>query len=621
MMKYAIKIYDSDMNELARLENSYEISYELVLNELWTCKFKLPKDDKKNRYCQPYNLVELYDGKERIELFRILPSVFTRSELAYIEYECEHVLATLLDDVMFKYHQIGNLGIYTDKVIRYVLDRQTVKRWQLIECDFKNQFEYKWENENLLSALFSIANPLKEAYRWEFDTTSKPWGISLKKTSDNYKADIQYKKNMQNIEKTSDPTNLVTRLYALGYGEGDNQLTIKNVNNGKPYLEKNISKYGLKSSILVDRRFENPTTLKEYAQKTLDEMSEPYITYKLKAVDLHINNPGKYPKFKVGDKVLIRDTEDNINLTAPIIKISKSDVRGNPFDIDLEIANKSRSVVGSISALQERTRINDTYAQGATNLQQIAYADNADEKHPLKIKFYIPQEMARINKLILNYSIEPFRSYSVGLEYSGGVSKTTSSGGGQYTSTTTSSGGGQYTSTGGAGGGTRFGTTGAENWTANGRGHNHGIPHGTPIYDGRGNPVAWFAESGDHTHSFEIDMGQHRHVVDIKSHSHSVNINVREHTHDFNIPSHTHKTRHGIFEGDRANVCYLKVDGRKTNTTAKEVNIIPFLSKDSAGKINRGVWHEVEITPDKLTRINANIFIQLFTNSRGEGDF
>lgn len=233
MKKYNIKIYNQNMKELARLENAFDISYDLKLNELWTCKFKLPKDDKKTKYCEIFNFVELFDGDDRVELFRILPNVLTREETPYIEYECEHVLATLLDDVMFKYHQIGNVGIYTDRVIRYVLDRQAVKRWQLVQCDFKRQFEYKWENENLLAALFSIPKPFVDKYKWEFDTKSFPWGLSLKKLDEKYKADIQYKKNMQHIEKTVDPTNLVTRVYPLGYGEGDNQLDIKSVNSGK----------------------------------------------------------------------------------------------------------------------------------------------------------------------------------------------------------------------------------------------------------------------------------------------------------------------------------------------------------------------------------------------------
>ncbi len=588
-MKYSIKIYDPQMKELARLENAYDISYELTLNELWTCKFRLPKDDKKNQYCQPHYFVELFDSEKRLELFRILPSVMTREEVAYIEYDCEHVLATLLDDVMFQYHQIGNLGVYTDRVIRYVLDQQTTKYWQLVDCDFRKQFEYKWENENLLASLFSIPKPFIEGYRWEFDTTSRPWGISLKRVKEGYKADIQYKKNMQNIEKTTDPTNLVTRLYGLGYGEGDNQLTFKSINNGKPYLEKNVGKYGLKSSILADRRFESAETLKDYTQKVLNELSEPYISYKLKAVDLSVENPNKNPRFMPGDNILVRDLEDDINIIVPIIKVSKNDVRGNPFDVDLEVANKAKNVTGSISDLQERARINDTYAQGATNLQQIVYADNADQGHPLKLKFYIPQEMARINKLILNHTIEAFRSYSVGLEYKETTTTSTASGGGQYSST--SFGGGEIEST-----------------------------HGISQVDGRNITIDIRDDRGVWIGSGEIyHVYSHEHSLSIPSHSHS--FSVPDHSHPVTIPGHTHEEKHGIYEGERANSCYLRVDGQTVYNYNTEVNLIPYLSKDDGGKIQRGSWHEVEIVPDGLTRINASIFIQLFTNSRGGGDF
>lgn len=597
------------MKELARLENAYDISYELTLNELWTCSFKLPKDDKKNQYCQTHFFVELFDSGKRLELFRILPSVMTREEVAYIEYECEHVLATLLDDVMFQYHQIGNLGIYTDRVIRYVLDQQTTKYWQLVDCDFKRQFEYKWENENLLASLFSIPKPFTEGYRWEFDTTSRPWGISLKRTEEGYKADIQYKKNMQNIEKTVDPTNLVTRLYGLGYGEGDNQLTFKNINSGRPYLEKNVGKYGLKSSILVDRRYEHEQTLKDYTQKVLNELSEPYISYKLKAVDLSVKNPNKNPRFIPGDNILVRDLEDDINIIVPIIKVSKGDVRGNPFDVDLEVANKAKNVTGSISDLQERTRINDTYAQGATNLQQIVYADNADRGHPLKLKFYIPQEMARINKLILNYTIEPFRSYSVGLEYKQTKTTSTSSGGGSYKSDSTSSGGGDYGST-SSGGGKIETTHGSEN-----------VRGGMQKVWVQGGGKGYIEIYQTTYHEHRIEMPTHTHSFSVRPHSHSFSLSIPDHSHSVTIPGHTHEQKHGIYEGSRANNCYLRIDGRTVYNYNEEVNIIPYLSKDDGGKIQRGTWHEVEIVPDGLTRINASIFIQLFTNSRGGGDF
>ena len=604
-MKYNIKIYDTNMRELARLENAYDISYELTLNALWSCSFTMPNDDPKIRHCKPYNYVELFDGGERVELFRIMPSTFTKADKSYTVFDCEHVLATLLDDVLFRYHQIGNLGVYTDKVIRYVLDRQTTKRWQLTECDFKRQFEYKWENENLLAALFSIPKPFVDDYAWQFNTKSYPWSLNLKKMDADYKADIQYKKNMQGIEKEEDPTNLVTRLYALGYGEGDNQLDISKVNGGKPYLEKNVSTYGLKSSILVDRRFESEETLKAFAQKTLDELSQPFLSYKIKTVDLAVKDSKKYARFVPGDYVRIRDTESGISLNAPIVKVSKRDVRGNPFDIELEVANKSRDVTGSISDLQNRTRISETYSQGATNLQQIAFADNAEASYPLELKFYIPQEMVRINKLILNYTIESFRSYSRGAKAAGYVSTSTSSGGGIYKTETTTYDGQQSISK----------TTGVDDYIQGGNGHNHGIIPGIHLarwYKGAVGDGGQWLSSGDHTHSVDFT---------IESHSHEIQLNVSDHDHKIHIDPHSHDPIHGIYEGGRASQCYLRVDGKNVYNYSKEVNLVPHLSKDGSGRIERGAWHTVEIVPDALTRINANIFIQLFTNSRGGGDY
>lgn len=631
-MKYNIKIYDQNMKEQARLENAYDISYTMKLNALCTCSFKLPKDDKKTAYCQPFYFVELFDSGERVELFRILPQTITTDEASYIEYQCEHVLATLMDDVMFKYHQIGNNGVYTDRVIRYVLDHQEVKRWKLGDCDFRRQFEYKWENENLLASLFSIPKPFVEKYKWTFETTGYPWTLSLKKIDNKAKSDIRYRKNLVGIEKTVDPTNIVTRLYALGFGEGDNQLDFAKINGGKAYIEKNVAKYGLKSSILTDRRFESPETLLAYAKAMLDGLSEPYISYKVNTVDLSIVDKRKYSEFKVGDIVSIKDEDFGDDKLFPIISITKKDVKGSPYDISLEIANKKQDISGSISDLMERARINDTYAQGATNLMQMAFVDNADPKYPAKFKFYIPNEMARINKLILNYTLEPFRAYSKATKGGGKVSDTTSSGGGDWTSTesgggdwtSTDSGGGDWTSTDSGGGG--YTTSGVDRYIGGGKGHNHGVQNGAVMRDGQGKYMGTFWESGDHEH--RIDLPNHSHQVRIPSHSHQVRIpshshsvRIESHKHQFTIPDHTHDIEYGMYQGSSARSATLRVDGIYVGNTNTEVDIIPYLSKDKGGRIQRGTWHTVEIVPDGLTRVNASLFIQLFTTSRGGGDY
>lgn len=132
MPKAPVVIYDLQMRRVAMLENAFQVGYEQPLNNLWRAWFSLPANDPKNAYCQPLWFVEIFDNGERVDLFRIVPHTMQRSaDGQMVTYQCEHVLATLLDDVLFQYHQIGGLGVYTDEVLRYVLEKQTVKRWQL----------------------------------------------------------------------------------------------------------------------------------------------------------------------------------------------------------------------------------------------------------------------------------------------------------------------------------------------------------------------------------------------------------------------------------------------------------------------------------------------------------
>ena len=41
---------------------------------------------------------------------------------------------------------------------------------------------------------------------------------------------------------------------------------------------------------------------------------------------------------------------------------------------------------------------------------------------------------------------------------------------------------------------------------------------------------------------------------------------------------------------------------------ASEMDIVAYLDKDDDGKITRATWHEIEIIPNGLTRIEENLF-------------
>lgn len=614
-----IIVYDQNMQRLAYLDKAFNISYTTRLNALWTASFSMPAADHKNEYCQPFYFVELFDGEKKVELFRIMPTRQEKGTSNIVTYECEHVLATLLDNLLFGCHQIGNVGVYTTQVLRYIIDKQIDKHWRLGQVDFARQFEYKWENENLLAALFSVPQPFTEYYQWTFDTAHYPWTLNLVRGETEPTCELRYCKNMMGITKTVDPTNIVTRLYCLGYGEGDNQLNIKSINGGKPYLEVS-SPYGIKEAAFIDRRYEDANSLKAAGQAMLNELSVPYVSYSVDAIDISEKSGSEYDRFIAGKLVHVIDREDGIEFNAYITETTKTIGEATP---KLTIANKEKDIATSISDLQERQRIEQTYSQGATNLMQIAYADNADPDHPARLKVFIPAEMVRINKLLLQFQLEPFRAFSQATGGGGSLADTTAGGGGY--ADTTSNGGGSYDSTDSGGG--SYDTTGVDSYTGNSSGgHNHGIypgerlaiwggtlEDGSVVSDGY---VTW-VKSGDHRHV--IDIPSHWHNFSVPSHSHS--FSIPSHKHSFNIPSHTHEIKQGIYEGTTADNVIIKVDGNTVPVYGNELDIVPYLSTGDGGRILRNTWHEIEITPDKMTRIIANIFIQLFVNSRGEGDY
>lgn len=631
------QIFDRNMKRLAFLDNAVSVGYSLEINSLWTATFTLPADDDKNAYCQPLNFVEIFDGDERIDLFRIIGEDLERSNGATRFYDCEHVLATLLSDVLFQYHQYGGGGIKTADVLNYVLARQTTRNWVLGDCDFKRYFEYNWENSTLLAALFAVPECFDSEYMWTWDTTVYPWTISLVAPSDTMKSEVRYAKNMTSMKKTVDASGIANRIYALGYGEGVNQLTIAGVNGGKPYAEDamSIQQYGLCSTILVDSRYEVAENLKGYAEQMLAELKNPYVSYEIGAIDLHRLTGDTFSKFRPGEIVRVVDEADGINLRTRIVSVEKSDAQGDPGSVTVTIANKSKDIAGSISELQNRALINETYAQGATNQQIYNFTDNADATHPATLKLYISDSVVRINKMLLNIQFEAFRAYEKAI--GGGGGQTTSSGGGQTTSSgggsTTSSGGGSTTS---SGGGTTSSSTSlrssntinsSDNGGSGGENHNHGLARGDrlALIDYNNNIIGGvnFVPSGAHTHPGHTHtVGSHTHSVSAHTHRVSAHTHtVKAHTHT--VQDHTHKIEFGIYEGARASSATIKVDGVEIPAPASydNLDIVEYLKTDGSGKIQRNAWHTIQILPNSMSRIVGAVFMQTFCNSRGGGDY
>lgn len=585
----------------AILENAYDVGYEKIENEIGSIEFSMPLYDTKNAMIQALQYVELTDNEnEYIGLYRIMPSTIQKDSTNYtIKYTAMHVLGTLLDSVLFGYHELVNRT--TTDVINYVLGKQKTKHWVLKKCEFTRYFSYAWENENgLADALFSIPAAFNEDYIWTWNTQVYPFELSLVKPPTEPICRIQEGYNMQGFEIETDPNNLVNRVYPLGAGEGVNQLNIKSVNGGKEYVEDtdSIKKYGLIEYVWTDLRFTQAQALKDNAINMLKKWSIPKVSWKVKAADLIklTNTPLEIDKLRQGTVVMINTNEyGSFNLR--IKKESKSDVFGAPQELELELGNLKDDINTTMADLGRKQQINETYSQGATNILNYSYQDNCEAAYPAEIEFYLDDDVFHVNTVELTFKSKRYRGYTKAVKgggaktitseaggqstqtsSAGGASRQTSSAGGASVRSTTAGGGGVSSSSAGGGsyqGGSTSAGGGSVQSSSAGGDHDHVMFTGggvinhkwkdditASVYNSKNGTFIFTGGSGatpdlrtakssgnhahnvnvpNHTHGFSVSVPAHTHSVPIPSHSHQVSI--PSHTHTVQIPNHTHTVK------------------------------------------------------------------------------
>lgn len=598
-----ITVYDKQLRVAGFVQNAVKLSYELKLNDISQAEVTLPSMDPACALLTPRAYVSFPDGGRDAGLFRVIAAPEARpGHLGQTQYRLEHVCACLMDDCLPGFLTLGGTGVYTSDVIEALLARQSVQRFQLGECDFDDQFEYTFENTDLLTALFSLGNVLVDPYTWVWDTTTYPWTVSLKKASTQADSLVIYRRNLVSVNKSMDATTQFTRIYPRGSGEGDNQVNIKSVNNGSEYLDATPAGEAPISTVYVDTSIEDPALLMAAAQRILSAYKVPYYTYEIKALDYSIESGLRVDRHMPGDTVKVLDTEEGVEILTRVMAVSKDDVLGDPGDVELTLANVERDASSQMADLSSRMSVTQLYSQGATNLYSQQYADNAGPQNPGYMRFYVPTECVRINKVLLSWKYEAFRSFEKGAAAAGSISVSTTLGGEttvqselqatEYAAALETSGPDPSITA----------TKSADlTSTEDGHGeHNHMIPAHSHGLNG-------------HTHT----VPTHRHPIPAHRHE------LAGHTHIVNASAHTHESVYGIYTGTTATKATLKVDGVQRFVDASsrsEVDVTQYLEMEN-GRIKRGVWHEIEIVPDKLTRIEANLFVQLFVQSRGGGDF
>ena len=696
-----IELMESDgMTLKAPIDTAIRCGYKQTLNELDTATLELAAGDPIVELIDvPTSWVRLTDGEDYVGLYRVKSAAHAEQESgATVTYELESAECTLLDDMLIGHHELGGTELDTRWVLNYILARQSTARWELGACDFADQYQYNFEDVTLLEAIMSLGEVLVDEYAFIFDASAKPWTVRLRKLGQEAARPLVYGRNVTAIRRTIDGR-IVTRLVGRGYGEGDNQLTVASINGGKDYIDadaETMARYGVRVGLHADLRQTDPATLLARMRAILENGKRPQVSYEATCVDLHKLTGEDWDNAQVGDRVLILDEALGETVKTRVTGREKTDMEGDPGSVKLTLDSSVRDTAEELNEILDKIGVQELYSQGATNLYSMQISDSCDADHPLEMSFYVPGNVLRINRCLLKWQIEAYRSYAKLAKSGGGSTRTSEEGGGgtvtipaqtisigvKYSSGPMDAADGSAVSlTGGpkdylgevktttdkAGNHSHNFThvhalaTHSHNFTGTSKtysiAHNHSLSAGAGatggIYSGNksiqvtpegevdGSGTLWTtgaydaqggsgksatSENGTHSHDFahahdmpHVHDIQHEHVIP------SMWFDLEPHRHSVKIPEHTHDIEYGIYTGSRAKTVTIKVDGKEIPAEdvgdEKEIDIAKYMSANADGRVTRSTWHKVSFVPDALTRITANLFFQVFIQSRGAGDY
>lgn len=445
-MRQYPRIYDAHMQPIGDLRTAEFTDLKHRQTPFDTVTLTVPTADVGSFGYRQF--VELFDSDGmRIDIFRVceVPKK-TYAPDGMMRMTCDQALCTLKDGIVPGYHQFGGTTQNLRGAIESVLSYQSEPLWVLERCDFDTHFEYGICDESPYTALLMLLEPISEAMITT-DTTTRPWKLSVVRMTDEDASELRYSRNMEEIVETIQDGFFATRLYPRGYGEGVNQLTIRDVNGGVEYIEAPQTvqdTWGTVSEPYINTTITDALTLKAEAEVALELCQTPNVSYKVKAADLSKLTGEPLDAFYKGRMVRMIYRETGLVVRTRVTEIHKPKPKTEPWNAKLTLSTQPQDIATIIADLARQSKIQQTYGQGSTFIYADSFEQNCDKDTPAEGDIYIPESMIHVNAIMLKITLSAYRADSKGAAGGGGTVQSTGAGGG---GTQTSAAGGLETIT------------------------------------------------------------------------------------------------------------------------------------------------------------------------------
>lgn len=326
------RLLNADKTERARL-SPIRLSLDLRLKPLSTAEMLLPADSPE---VFVRDLVELYDEHGSAGVFRVCgmdeqPGLTRRIYL-------EHGLSSLSDGVIPPMSYSGTVRGAFERILGYQPD----VRWMLGETgdvgDMTMLFTCGYEN--LLTALMDLMALLPAELMLDFDQSQPVWVLHLRPLSEEDACEGRLSRNLSSVRIEMDGSDLCTRVYPLGAGEGTERLTLIPL-TGQDYLDSDaIPTWGVISRSFASPRIYDVPTLRDVAQRYLERHREPTVSVTADAVDLSAATGEDADSFRLGRMCRLALPEHHTVLHERVVAIRRPDVYGAPGQVLLTLNNR-----------------------------------------------------------------------------------------------------------------------------------------------------------------------------------------------------------------------------------------------------------------------------------------
>lgn len=300
------RVLDSKRNVIGILDNpDLEIKKEINKLKVLSCSINIK--DKLVLYLKEKCYIESEDSIYRC---RLVSRQKNKVRVEFAE-DIEEIAGKILQERVE--YNLSPVSVVFRKIM------QDIPNWtyDLTGCDNENRSIVFGAGDNAWNCI----EKLLSEYRHECKIDSKNKKIIIAKSiGEENGVYFTDELNLLEFEHKIDRTNFYTRLYV----RGKDNLSIEDVNNGKPYVEDFTYTDEIVEGVWEDKRYKDPALLLKRAKEKIKENNKPLESITVNVKDLSkLNKEYDFLGYDLGDNVTIIDSFSNYRETQRVVSITE----------------------------------------------------------------------------------------------------------------------------------------------------------------------------------------------------------------------------------------------------------------------------------------------------------